>query len=91
MKLQIRSHLLKKSLTLNRLGRGGGRGGGLFDLHCGFSKYVSSTEKGETLFFWEFNITISHIFPENFFEITQVVRRLCRICLSILTIFIDFR
>ena len=41
---------------------------------------VSSKERVKPCFFVTFNIIISHIFPENFIEITQVV----------LAIFIDF-
>ena len=41
-------------------------------------------------FFMIFNIIISHIFSENFIEISQVVQKLWRISLSILDIFINF-
>ena len=57
---------------------------------CAFSKYVSSKERVKAWFFVTFNIIISHIFPENFIEITQVVQNLWRISLSILAIFINF-
>ena len=36
------------------------------------------------------NIIISHIFPENFIEIPQVVQKIWRIFLSILAISINF-
>ena len=59
-------------LTLKRLG-----GGGQFDppsvFPSGFSKNVSSKER---VFFVTFNIIISHIFPENFIEIPQVVQKI---------------
>ena len=38
-----------------------------------FSKNVSSRETVKPWFFVTFNIIISHIFPENFIEILQVV------------------
>ena len=41
-------------------------------------------------FFLTFNIIISHIFPENFDWISEVVQKIWRFSLSILTIFIDF-
>ena len=37
-----------------------------------------------------FNFIISHIFPENFIEVPQVIQNICRNSLSILAIFIDF-
>ena len=43
---------------------------------CAFPKYVSSKERVKAWFFVTFNIIISHIFPENFIEITQVVQNL---------------
>ena len=44
--------------------------------------------ESETLFFLDFNIIISHIFPENFIEIPQVFQKIWR--LSLLSIFINF-
>ena len=40
---------------------------------CGFSKYVSSRERW---FFVTFNIIRTHIFPENFIEISQVIKKI---------------
>ena len=40
--------------------------------------------------FFHFSIIISPIFPEDFFEIRQVVLKLSKIFLSILTIFVGF-
>ena len=40
------------------------------------SKNVSSREKVKPWFFVTFNITISHIFPENVIDIPQVIQRL---------------
>ena len=56
----------------------------------GFSKKVFSTERVKPYRFAIFNIIISHIFPENFIEIAQVVQNICRFSLSILTVFINF-
>ena len=56
----------------------------------GFSKNVSSEERVKPWFFVTFNIIISHIFPENFIGIPQVVQKIRRISLSTLAIFIDF-
>ena len=66
----------------------GGRGS--IWLHCGFSKNVSSKERMKPWFFVTFNTIISHIFPENFIKIPQVVQKILRIYLSILAIFINF-
>ena len=41
-------------------------------------------------FFVTFYIIISHIFPENFIEISQVVQKIWRFFQSILSVFIDF-
>ena len=56
-------------LTLKRVGS-------QFDPPCGLSKNVSSKERVRPRFFVTFNITISHIFRENFIEIPQVVQKL---------------
>ena len=62
-------------LTLKRLVEGGG--GCQFDPPpCGFSKTASSRERVRPWFLVSFNIIISHIFPENFIEITQVVQKI---------------
>ena len=74
------------SLTLKRLGGGGGQ----FDPPCGFTKIVSSKERVEPWFFVTFSISIRHIFPDIFIEIHQVVQKLSRISLSTLAIFINF-
>ena len=66
------------------------RPGGQYDLSCGFFKNVSAKEIVNSWFFVTLNIIISHIFPENFIEIPQVVQKICRLSLSILAIFIDF-
>ena len=47
-------------------------------------------ERGWSLVFMSYNIIISHIFPEKFTEITQVVQRIWRFSPSILTISINF-
>ena len=72
---------VKNQLTLKRPGaRGEGEGGGgvqfdplvVFD----FSKSMSSKERVKPWFFVTLIIIISHIFPENFIEITQVVPKI---------------
>ena len=69
----------------------GGEGGSLWPPNpCGFSKNVSSKDGVKPWFFVTFNIFISHIFPENFIEIPQVVQKIWTISMSILAIFIDF-
>ena len=40
--------------------------------------------------FFTFNIIISHIFPENFIEIPQVIQKILKFSVTILTIFINF-
>ena len=42
-------------------------------LPLGFSKNTVSIERLKLCFFVTFNIIVSHIFPENLIEITQVV------------------
>ena len=42
------------------------------------------------VFLVTFNIIISHIFPENFIEITQVIQKIWRFSPLILTIFMNF-
>ena len=66
-------------LTLKRLG-------GQSDTTLWFSKNASSKERAKPWFFVTFNIIISHIFPENFIEITVVVQKIWRISLSILAV-----
>ena len=46
--------------------------------------------KDEARVFLSFNIIISHVFPENFIEISQFVQKIPRFSSSILTIFINF-
>ena len=84
-------------LTLIRLGLlrvvfswGGGGEGGVNLTPCGFFKTVSSTERVKPWFFVTFNIIISHILPEHFIEISQVIQKIWRFSSSILTIFINF-
>ena len=73
-----------KTLTLKRLG-------GQFDPSpLGFSKNVSSKEWMKPWLSVTFDIIVSHIFPENFIEIPQLVLKLWRISLSKSGIFIDF-
>ena len=55
-----------------------------------FFKDVSAKETVNSWFFVTFNIIISHIIPENFIEIPQVVQKIWRLSLTILAIFIDF-
>ena len=57
---------------------------------CGFSNNVFSKDRVKPCFFMTFNIIISHIFPENFSEISEVVQRIWKLSLSIWTIFINF-
>ena len=67
------------ALTLNKLG------GGKFDsLLCFFHKCIFYRED-KVLILMTFNIIISHIFPKNFIEIPQVVQKILRFSLSILT------
>ena len=75
------------SLTLKRLVGGGVN----LTPRYGFSKNLSAKERVKPCFFVTFDIIISHIFPENFIEIPQVVQKLLRIFLSILAIFIEFQ
>ena len=58
-----------------------------FDSAVVFRK-MSSKARVKPWFFVTFNAIISHIFPENFFEIPQVVQKLRRISLSTLAIFL---
>ena len=57
---------------------------------CSFSKNLFSRERVKPCCFVTFNIIVSHICPENFIEITQVVQNIWRFSSSILTIFINF-
>ena len=77
-----------KRLTLKRLSKVGGVK--LTPLPCSFSKIVSSKDRVKPWFFVTFNIIISHIFPENFIEITQVVQKIWGISLTILANFHRF-
>ena len=71
------SNILLNPKTAGREGEWGGQ----FEPPCGFSNNVSSKERVKRWFFGTFNIIISHIFPENFIEIPQVVQKLWRISL----------
>ena len=55
-----------------------------------FFKDVSAKETVNSWFFVTFNIIISHIIPENFIEIPQVVQKIWRLSLTKLASFIDF-
>ena len=66
-------------------------GGGGVTLHFDFSINVSSKERVKPCIFVTFSIIISHTYPENCIEITQVVQKIWRLSLSIVAIFIDFR
>ena len=65
------------------------RGWSIWPPPCGFPKNVSSKVRVNPCFFVTFNTIISHIFPENFIEIPQVIQNIWRISLSISAIFID--
>ena len=56
---------------------------------CGFPK-MFSREGVRQCFFVNFNVSISHAFPEIFIEIPQVVQKISRFSPLILTIFIGF-
>ena len=56
----------------------------------GFSKNVFCKEGMKPVFSLALNIVISHIFPENFIGITQVVQKIWRLSISVLAIFINF-
>ena len=63
------------ALTLKLLGQGG-QFAPPPPFPCGFSKYVSSKERAKAWFFVTFDTIISHIFPETFIEIPQVVQNI---------------
>ena len=75
-------------LTLKRLGSGGG--GGQFEVLCCFPKKLYFRVRVKPCFFVTFNIIVSHIFPENFVDVSHIAQRIRRFSPSILTIFIDF-
>ena len=54
----------------------------------GFSKNASSKERVKSWFF--VNIIITHLFPEMFIQIPQVVQKIWRLSPPILVIFSDF-
>ena len=56
----------------------------------GFSNNVFSKDRVKPCSFVFFNMIISHIFPENFSEISEVVQGIWKLSLSISTIFINF-
>ena len=87
-RVEISHRLMEIFLVLKRLG-------GQFDPSCGFLLNESAKEIVNSWFFvtfnfLTFNIIISHIIPENFIEIPQVVQKIWRLSLTILAIFIDF-
>ena len=55
---------------------------------CGFSKTVFSRERLKPWIFVTFNVIIRHIFPKNVTEVLQVVKKIWRFSMLILTIFI---
>ena len=59
---------------------------------CGFFKNVSfrERERVKPWLFVTFNNIISQIFPENFIEIPEVVKKIWKFSWSMLTVFIDF-
>ena len=59
-----------------------------FDSHCGVFKTVFSRLEVNPWFLWL--LKLWHIFPENFIEIPQVIQKIWRFSLSILTNFINF-
>ena len=54
---------------------GGGRES-QFETPVGFLKYASSRERVKLWFFVNFSNIISHIFPENFIEVLQIVQNI---------------
>ena len=60
-------------LTLKRLGNG--QFEPLSPL-CGFSRNVFSRERVNLCFFGTFNIIISHTFPKNLIEFSQVIQKI---------------
>ena len=62
----------------------------IWPLSNGFSK-LYRLKRGWNPVFVTFNVTISHIFPENFIDIPEAVQKISKIFLSVLTIFIDAR
>ena len=75
-------------LTLNCWGRGGEINLTPCLPFWFFQKSIFWRE-GQILIFVTFNIIISHIFPENFIKISQVVQKIWRFSTSILTNFIN--
>ena len=62
----------------------------IWPLSSGFSK-LYRLKRGWNPVFVTFNVTISHIFPENFIDIPEAVQKIWKIFLSVLAIFIDAR
>ena len=74
------------SLTLKKLGNAG-----QFDpIPLWFFQNVFSRESVKPCFFLTFNIIISYIFPETFYEIPHIVEKIWRFSPPVLTIFTDF-
>ena len=67
-------NIAPKYLCMTEIVKGWGDGGSIWP-PCGFSKNVLSTERVKPCFCVIFNIIISHIFPEKFIEIPQVVQK----------------
>ena len=87
-RVEINHRLMEIFLILKRLR-------GQFDSSCGFLLNESAEEIVNSWFFvtfnfLTFNIIISHIIPENFIEIPQVVQKIWRLSLTKLASFIDF-
>ena len=78
------------SLKMLAGGRWGWGAGGQFDSPCCFSKNSSCKQTVKSWFFVTLNVIWSHIFPENFIAIPQVVQKIWRLSLSILAIFNNF-
>ena len=87
-KYKTLSAFLYLVLTLKRVG------GVNLTLPPDYSKIVFSREKVKPCFFVTFNIITSHIFPENFIKIPQLIHifiiYIWRFYSSIWTIFINF-
>ena len=85
-KVSVEEIVLLLTLKKLRVGRGGVN---LIPL-CGFSKNICYRERVKPWFFETFDIIISHIFPENFAEIPQVVQKIWKFPPSIFNYFNRF-
>ena len=83
-RVEISHRLMEIFLILKRLGE-------QFDPFLNESaKVIVNSWFSVTFKFLTFNIIISHIIPENFIEIPQVVQKIWILSLTILAIFINF-